>query len=403
MRIGIVRDTYFTTEPRGLNIANFLAVQGFEMYVLCYGDQPKVEKYHKITLVRFYLNKILKNKLKALIEVIPIYKYLWAYKIRKFIKRYQLDVLQVHDLYMLGAAIKANQKSNLPIVANFHENFAEAVYTYNWTKTIAGRLILMLSMWRVKEAKYLKFIDKLILLSENFKNDLLSKYSFLNSKDIVVYPNVPNIDEFKNYEIKKNIFRKLHYFDILYFGVIAERRGIFTVLEAMKLGIKKLPLRLILIGPVDTPDKKKFNMYLNDDTIKGRVMHFPWKDISEVPSFIDASDICISPIYKNLQHDSGVANKIFQYMLFGKPLLVSNSSEQKRIVETEKCGLVHQFDDVAEFMDKVEILYHNPTLRKEMGERGRRAVMLKYNTNVQSQNLIEMYSAMKANYQNFNH
>ena len=112
MRIGIIRDTKFTNEPRGQNIARVLIAHGHQVYVLCYGDSNTVETYYKMTLERFYLNPTIKKKFSSLIETVPLYKYLWVNKIKNFIRKYNIQVLQVHDLYMLGAAHIANKNYN---------------------------------------------------------------------------------------------------------------------------------------------------------------------------------------------------------------------------------------------------------------------------------------------------
>ena len=41
-----------------------------------------------------------------------------------------------------------------------------------------------------------------------------------------------------------------------------------------------------------------------------------WQDVSLFPSYIKASEICISPLHRNIQHDVAYANKIFQYPEF---------------------------------------------------------------------------------------
>ncbi len=395
MRIGIIRDTYFTNEPRGLNMAKILSNAGFEVFVLCYGDKDEVDTLHKIVIDRFHLNTGLKKKLSALIEVIPVYKLIWKRKICSFIEKYKIDVLQVHDLYMLGAAIKANKKYGLPLVANFHENYAAAVKTYNWTKSFLGKIILTVSQWDRLEKKYLKKVQYLILLSESFKKKLLRKYDFLQSSKIAVYPNVPDLKEFESYPIEETIFNKQNRFVIFYFGVIAERRGIFTTLEMLKNIKGSIPVILLLIGPVDKADEKRFAAYLNDEDIKECIVHYSWKDLKYLPSYLMKSDICISPILKNSQHDSGVANKIFQYMLYARPLLVSDSSEQKRIVEETACGLVHKSGDAMDMAEKVMTLYENPLLREQMGKNGKRAVVEKYNTAVQSKEIIRIYKGLE--------
>ena len=394
MRIGIIRDTKFTDEPRGLNIAKILSNAGFQVFVLCYGEKKSVEKMDNIVLDRFYLDKKYRKKLHALVETIPVYKKIWQRKISRFIKKYKIDVLEVHDLYMLGAAIKANEKYGLPLVANFHENYAAAVKTYNWTKSFLGRIILRLSRWDKLEEKYLSKITYLIVLSESFKKDLVHKYDFLQPAKIAVYPNVPDLKEFEAYTVDENIFDKNDWFVIFYFGVIAERRGIFTALEMLKLIKERIHAKLFLIGPVDKADEKRLKTYLDDPELKSRIVHYRWKDLKFLPSYLNKSDICISPILKNPQHDSGVANKIFQYMLYAKPLLVSDSSEQKRIVEETGCGLVHKSGDSGDMAQKVIELYKNPQMRKRMGENGKKAVIKKYNMQVQSEEIIKIYTQL---------
>jgi len=110
---------------------------------------------------------------------------------------------------------------------------------------------------------------------------------------------------------------------------------------------------LLLIGPVDKIEKEMFFEAISSPEIKNSIIHYEWKDISLLPSFISVSDICLSPIVKNDQHESGVANKIFQYMLFERPLIVSNCKPQSIIVEEEQCGVVFNSEDSVDLSEKI--------------------------------------------------
>lgn len=395
MHIGIVRDTYFTNEPRGLNIARVLITNGFKVSILCFGDLNTVETKNKITFVRFHLNNKIKRKISSLIETIPVYKYLWAYKIKQFIINHEIDVLQVHDLYMLGPAIMANRKFKLPVVANFHENYPAAIKSYNWANSLFGKILVRPKIWETLEGKYLSKVSKLILLSESFRDLLLKKYALLNAHDIIVYPNVPDLTEFEGYPIDKTIYQKKNEFILFYFGVVAERRGFIIMFEALKLLLEHKNIKLMIIGPVDHADKNNFFSYLKSPDLKERIIYKEWIEIKFLPSYIFVSDICLSPILKNPQHDSGVANKVFQYMLLGKPLVVSDSSEQKRIVEQNKCGLVHEHDNPQDMVNKILQLYNNPTLCENMANSGKEAVIKTYNSVEQSKKIIQMYKELE--------
>ena len=84
-----------------------------------------------------------------------------------------------------------------------------------------------------------------------------------------------------------------------------------------------------------------------------------WKNSSFFSSYIKNSDICISPLYRNQHHDTTYPNKIFQYMSFGKPVLVSNATAQREIIERANAGLVHKEKNENDFSKKVLELYHN--------------------------------------------
>jgi len=160
------------------------------------------------------------------------------------------------------------------------------------------------------------------------------------------------------------------------------------------LGDKIPNIHLLLIGPVDGHEKIDFENYLNDPSLNGKITHFPWKDISEFPSYTTVSDVCLSPIFKNEQHESGVANKIFQYMLFSKPLIVSDCIPQIEIVEGSTCGIVFKSNDANNLAEKITILHQNPELRSEMGENGKKAVINKYDLVIWGKELEKLYKGL---------
>lgn len=396
MRVGIIRDTLFTNEPRGLNVAVALQKNGFDVFVLCYGKKNKIEDHNGITLVRFSLNKFLKNKLYPLVETVPVYKILWAKKIVSFAKTYNVDALHIHDLYMMGSALIANKQLNLPIVLDFHENYVAAIRTYNWSNSAMGKLLVRPDNWAKLERKYMKHVDKSLVTCREFKEVLLEKYAFLKADDIIVYMNVPNLEEFSSFETDQNIFLKNDSFILFYFGVIGERRGIFTCIEALKILVKQYPnIKLLLIGPIDKAIQTRFKTCLENPQIGKNIIHIPWIDVQYLPSYTNSSDVCLSPLLKNNHHDTTIANKIFQYMLFERPLIVSDCKPQQQIIEEENCGLVHKADRPEDLAKKVLMLYENTELRKKMGANGKKAVLEKYNLAVANKNVLKMYQELR--------
>ncbi|HOP04317.1 MAG TPA: glycosyltransferase family 4 protein [Tenuifilaceae bacterium] len=401
-RIGVILDNEYSIDIRVLNETKHLHKAGFKIFVLCpnYGDQLSFEEIDGITVYRFNLNKNLKNKLFGVMNTIPFYEWLWISKVKWFVKKVNPDFIHAHDLYMSKIAYLGG-KRKIPFVLDLHENYPAAILTYRWSSRFFNRLVSRPKAWKKKEKKYLGYASKIIVLSNAFKNDLLKRYPILHAENITVYPNVPDVDQMLSFPINPEIFEKNDKFLLFYFGGISKRRGIFTCFEAIKLLGDKIPnIHLLLIGPVDGHEKIDFENYLNDTSLSGKITHFPWKDISEFPSFTAVSDICLSPIFKNEQHESGVANKIFQYMLFSKPLIVSDCIPQIEIVENSKCGLVFKSNDANDLAEKVMLLQQNPELRSEMGENGRKAVLEKYNVTFYGMHLKQMFLSFSNSHEN---
>jgi glycosyltransferase involved in cell wall biosynthesis len=398
MKIGMVVDNELYGDVRVLNEARYLVRKGYAVHVLClnFGQRAKQEMMDGIAVTRVSIRKKVKDRLFALNNLVPAYDWWWERHIKAFVEREDLEVLHVHDLYLAYPARQAVKQRAIPLVLDLHENYPAAMMTYKWATTFPYSLVARPALWQKREERYLRYANKLVVLSESYRDQLLLKYPRLQEQDVTVYPNVPDLNEFSSYPVEEAIFDKGKSLLLFYFGVIAERRGIFTSIEALRMLLNKgLDVKLLLIGRVDRADQARLETCLRDPLLQPALIHFPWKDISLLPSYVKISDICLSPIFRNPQHESGVANKIFQYMLFERPLLVSDCFPQKRIVEEEGCGLAFESGNAFELAEKVQLLT-DPILREEMGRKGRQAVIRKYNLEVAGQELLKLYSSLEA-------
>lgn len=398
MKVGMVVDNEFYGDPRVYNEAKILTEGGFQVSILCFNfsDHPLSEERAGIKIYRIHLKKKIKNILFANMNTIPFYHYLWARQIKKFIKKIQPETLHIHDLYMARAAHIANKKFHLPIILDLHENYPAAIMSYNWATNVPKKYIVRPKRWRKLEKKYLEYADKRIVLSDDFRDDLIERYPNLKKEDFCIYPNVPDVHELFSYPIDHSILDIQNSFIMFYFGGIAERRGIFTCFEALKiLTEQKYDVKLLIIGPIDKIDIQPFNQYMKDPVIQKNIIHYPWKDISTLPSYILKSDVCLSPIVKNEQHESGVANKVFQYLLFERPIIVSDCKPQVSIVEQNHCGLVFKSGDAQDLALQVQYMITNPEKKIEMGKNGKAAVIQKFNVEIYKQNLVNLHSQFR--------
>lgn len=393
----MVVDNEFVGDPRVFNEATILSKEGVDVDVLCFsfGSLPQYEEVNGLKVYRAKIKKTVKNYLFSAMTTIPLYHYYWSRLIKRQIKISKPDVLHVHDLYMAKSAYLATKKNKLPIILDLHENFPAVILTYNWANKFPKSLIVCPKRWRRLEETFLTYASRIVVLSANYRDDLLKKYRSLEKDTFFIYPNVPDIHTLLSYPVDQNIIEDFDGVTLFYFGVIAERRGIITTLKAVEELIKKgYRVRLLLIGPVDKVDQQLFYSAINQPEIKDFIIHYPWKDISTLPSYVLKSTICLSPIVKNEQHESGIANKVFQYLLFKRPVIVSDCKPQLETINRYKCGLVFESENNNDLAAKIEQLIVNPDLRDEMGENGRNAVNEQFNVERFKTNLLDLYRSI---------
>lgn len=397
MNIGVVVDNDLNNDKRILREIDILREDGNNICVLCFGFDKKVyNSLDGIEITRIRIARSVKNTLFFFLNFLPVYDWMWTLEIKKFIIENNIDIIHAHDLYMSKCSYTGIRQSGkkVKIVLDLHENFAFAVNTYNWTKGFLRSIITRPGKWQKKEKEYLGYPDKIVVLSDDYRDVLTARYPFLKPENFCVLPNVPDLKKMNSFvpDIDKIPFKKKAPI-LFYFGVVAERRGIFDALTAFrKIVSGGYDIDFMIIGPVDKKDLHRFNELISSDTLRERVIYIPWIDLSELPAYLEISDICIAPFLKNPQHESGVANKIYDYMLGKKPIIASDCRPQQKLIEKYNCGIV--FHNENELYEAIIKLIGDSELRKKMGENGYNAVIKEFNTGKIKENLIRLYRGL---------
>ena len=390
----MILDDVFPPDPRVENEAITLINGGYEVFLFClHNGSQKTNELIKGIKVRRYKFSKLTYKLSALSYDLPFYKMIMTPKISHFIKENAIDVLHIHDIRIAGAVFSSNKKHQLKIVLDLHDNIPENMKFYPHLQKFPGKYSISPKKWKKKEKEFILKSDKIITVSPNFAKDIIEKNNIEKEKMILV----PNT-------VRKSFFKEAIYSDVikekysnkyvvLYLGDTNIRRGLLTAIRATEFLSKQIAnFKLVIVGSNTT------DSILKEETKKLNLESFidfeGWQDVSLFPSYIVASNICISPLYRSIQHDVAYANKIFQYMSFGKPILVSNAIAQKEIVERVNSGLVHQEKNKDDFSSKVLELYQNKEKAEELGKKGKQFIENEFSWEVTSQALVKLYNEL---------
>lgn len=392
----MILDKEFPPDPRVENEAISLVKNGFEVFLFCLaygGSQKKEEELNGINIYRASSN-LVEYKLSALAYTLPFYGILMKKKIAAFVEKNRIDVLHVHDIRIAGAAYKLAKQKNIPVVLDLHDNMPEIMKFYPHLQKFPGNVLISPKKWKNKEEYFIAQADKIVTVSDEFKTELIERTKTKSSK-IVVVPNTVRKEFYQKATLKERIIQRYKdEFVILYVGDTGLRRGLLTAIAAIeKIKSKIKNVKLVIVGS-NTTDKV-LKQKVKELGLEAEVDFQGWQDVSLFASYIASSEICISPLDRNIQHDVAYANKLFQYMSFAKPVLVSNATAQKNLVEKTNSGLVHLEKNAEDFSQKVVQLYEDQILRKKLGKNGKDFIEQKFNWELSSKGLIEMYQEMQ--------
>jgi len=391
MRIGMILDKPFPPDPRVENEAISLIDKGHEVYLFClkYGQELSEETIKNIKVRRFTSTKV-NYKFSALAYTFPYYTNTMAKKISQFIDSTNIEVIHIHDIQIAGAVFKATKNRKLPVVLDLHENRPEIMKFYPHLQKIPGKYLISAKKWKQKEEAFIKKASKVIVVTEESKKEIVDRVG-ADATKIIVVPNTVHKKYNKKPVFKEAILNKYaNSFVLLYIGDTGLRRGLQTAIESVSLLKNKIEnLKLVIVGSNSSDIVLKNQV--KELGVENYVEFEGWKNETLFPSFIKASSVCISPLHKNLHHDTTYANKIFQYMSFEKPLLVSNVLAQENIVNRAQSGLIHEAKNSVDFTNKVLQLFEDDKLQTSLGINGKQFIENEFYWEKTSEELIELY------------
>jgi glycosyltransferase involved in cell wall biosynthesis len=170
-------------------------------------------------------------------------------------------------------------------------------------------------------------------------------------------------------------------FNLVYAGIVTAERGLLFLINA----INAIPrAKLLLAGRIY--DKHIKNLWKNPKINYSGILS-PSRALC-----LEAEADVIAILYDPIIPINMVANpnKLFEAMMLGKPV-ISNVCHD--IITEENCGIIVNYDR-SDILKGLLLLYENPSLRKKLGENGRKAFERKYNWSIMENRLFEIYNKL---------
>jgi glycosyltransferase involved in cell wall biosynthesis len=225
----------------------------------------------------------------------------------------------------------------------------------------------------------LRAADLILPTSSDLKEHLVEQG--VPERKIMDYPNGVDINLFSNRD-GMEIRSRYHLEDteiILYIGTFIKARYLPVLIKAFaKVRQVRRNAKLLMVGStlysVSGPrgsDEENLRQLADELGIRDDVIFTGYVPQTDIPDFIAAADITVSPVPPLSFYKMSSPIKLFEYMAMSKPVVASEEiPEHKRVMEQSGGGILVPFSPDA-FADAIIELLNHPEIAAEMGRRGR--------------------------------
>lgn len=282
------------------------------------------------------------------------------WKLYKIAKSINALIYHFHDPELIPIGLLLKMKGKI-VIYDTHEDVSSAILVKTWINRNIRSIVS--AIFHHIEKMAVKYFDATI-----------SGHPQATLKIPTALPlyNYPDLNYFLFPKQDKTTNRKF-----LWLGLFTEGRGGRKILEAI---CNNQNLTLDIIGRIEgikwTHERINF------------LGEYPLREAIQMSQNYLAGLVTYLPEPNNVNSSP---NKMYEYMALGIPVIASNFSEWRSIIESGQCGICVDPENQNEIEKAMQFLLENPQSARSMGKNGRRLVEEKYNWQIERKKLLLLY------------
>lgn len=289
---------------------------------------------------------------------------------------------------LLGAFVK--KCKHIPFVYSLQDIFPDSLVGTGLAKKNGA----LWKMGRIVENFTYRNADKIIVISEDFKINLMAKgvpedkivvvYNWVDEKDVFDIPRSEN-SLFDRYNLDRSKFY------VTYNGNIGLTQNMDMLIEVAEEMEHYKDIQFVLVG--NGTYKEQLESIINIHNVKNVTLipFQPYEDISKVFSLGDVGIVISKPGVGS----NSVPSKTWNIMSASRPILANfDENELMTIIDKNHCGIFTKAGDKASFISAILKLYNDRELCKRLGENGRKYIMENLTKDVGTQKYYEVIKSV---------
>lgn len=297
--------------------------------------------------------------------------------LKKILRYPKKTIVHFHDpeLIILGLLFKI---FGYRVIYDVHEDVPADISVKDWIPEILRKPIAVIASWFEQLA--VLFFDGIVVVVKDVQERLNSDHTYL-------IQNFPIIDISDSHNDKRYRYDG----DLFYVGDISKIRGAVEMIDLMEEIGPEYDRKFVLAGKFSPPE-------LREELIHRKGWKYTnfcgWISRVELDKHLSRSALGLVILYPEPHHVRSQPNKLFEYMYGGIPMVSANLPRYKEIVDEIECGVTVDPTNLEEIKSGIKYILDNPEEAKLMGQRGKRAVLERYNWNQEKKVLFMMYKKL---------
>lgn len=333
------------------------------------------------------------NKLRTAKEL--IYSRTTARGLRALIEKHKPDLLHVHNSYgrLTTSIFDATRQMDIPSVMTLHDHKLVCPSYLLMREGQVCELCVTGSSYQClfKRCHKGSLTASAVYVAEAYFTKLFKKYDsvrsficpsrFLLNKHLQggVAPEklifIPNFIDAKNFtpQYEGGTYA-------LFAGRLSREKGIMTLLHAMK-GLN-IPLKIVGNGPL----RGELERYVTEQGLQ-QVIFEGYQSGEALRNLFQNASFLVFPseVYEN------APMTILEAYGYGKPLIGADIGGIPEMIVDGETGFLFPPGDAEALRQKIDHLWSQPTLSRDMGKRARQRVEEVYNADIHLEKLLEVY------------